>query len=533
MAKPNDSNAKSSDKAPFKMAWTRQQLAEISLSLGAALLISSYIRYSIQGEFLRLSEILLIAGGVLIVAAIVLGFSGIRGYFSKRSSQLGTNTTILTLGVVAILVVVNYLGQGHHKRFDMTSEKLYTLSDQTKKIVRSLNKDVTVVRFAKTPNQGLDDLMAEYKALSPHVKFQNVDPQEKPEVAKEYGAQHMGDVMAASGTRKETIEAAAGGEFSEQDITSAILKITRDKVKTVCFVTGHGEKSLTDEQARGYSTADQGLKKEGYNTNSVNLVTSNGVPSDCDVLVVAGPLQSFFPQETAMIKKYLDGGGRALIEEDPISEKTQQDAKLEDVLSGWNINVGTNVIVDASGVGRLFGTGPAVPLVVDYGDNPITKNLQGGMTFFPLARTVSTADKGKSDPQTVELLKTSARSFTIPNLDQKEVKFDPKTDTAGPLSLGVAATRKSGDKEERLVVIGDSDYAANQWINLQHNGDLFFNTIDWLAQDENLISIRPKSITNRRVTLTEAQSRELWWFSQLFLPGIVIFAGVYIWWKRR
>ncbi|HXW54567.1 MAG TPA: Gldg family protein [Candidatus Cybelea sp.] len=527
MGKPN------SKQAPMKFEWTRGQWAEITALIGAALLISSYVRYSMQGELLRSSEVLLICGGVLVLASIVLGFPNLRNYFSKRSSQLGTNTTILTLGVLAILVVVNYLGQEHHKRFDMTSEKLYTLSDQTKKITKELNKDVTIVRFAKTPSRPLDDLMSEYKNLSPHIKFLNVDPQEKPEVAKAYGATHMGDVIAACGERKETIEAGSGGDFSEEDITSAILKITRDKVKTVYFVTGHGEKSTADEGANGYSQVAQGLKKEGYNVQSVNLVTSNGIPSDCDVLVIAGPLESFFPQETAMITKFLDAGGKALIEEDPMSQKNQQDPKLEDVFQAWNVNVGTNVVVDASGVGRLFGTGPAVPLVVDYGDSPITKNLQGGMTFFPLARTVSVADKAKAEPQAVELLKTSPRSFTIPNLDQREVRFDPKTDTAGPLSLGVSASWSKADKQARMVVIGDSNYAANQWIGLQHNGDLFFNTVDWLAQDENLISIRPKSVANRRVTLTEGQWSGLRLFDLIFLPGIVIFAGAAIWWKRR
>lgn len=514
------------------MKWSRSQWAEIALSLGVALLIASYVRYSMQGELLRFSEILLIAGGVLVLGSIVLGFPNVRNYFSKRSSQLGTNTTILTLAVIGILIVVNYLGYTYHKRLDMTTEHLYTLSEQSKKIVSGLKQDVNVVRFAKTKNQQVDDLMTEYTDLNSHVKYRMVDPQEKPEVAQEYGAQHMDDVIAASGTHKEPIKAGADGAITEEDVTSAILKVTTAKVKTVCFVTGHGEKSLTDNGPRGYSSADDGLKKEGYDTKPVNLVQSGAVPPDCDVLVVAGPITGFFPQETAMIQKYLDNGGKALIEEDPISQKGQQDANLEAVYKDWNVDVGTNVVVDASGVGRLFGTGPAVPLVVDYGDSPITKDLEHGMTFFPLARTVSIADKSKA-PEDVELLKTSARSFTIPNLDQKEVKFDPAKDTAGPLSIGVAATKQDGSQQARLVVIGNSNYAANQWINLQHNGDLFFNTVDWLAQDSNLISIRPKSATSRNVTLTNAQSTFLWWLDLILLPGIVIVSGIVIWVKRR
>lgn len=510
------------------MRWTRQQWSELAASVGAACLIAGYLRYSIQGEWLPLNEGLLIAGGVLLLAAVIGGFGGIVKFFSRRSSKLGTNTVILALAVIAILVVANYLSYQHHHRFDLTSEKLYTLSPQTKNVVAGLKTDVEIVRFAKQPDAQLDDLMTEYKNVSSHVKFRNVDPQERPEVAKQYNAQHMGDVIVASGTRQEPIQQSPEGGITEEDITSAILKVTRAKVKTVCFVTGHGEKSLSDTSARGYSLVDQGLKREAYKTDSINLVSSNGVPSECDVTVVAGPTQSFFPQEATLIGKYLDGGGKMLMEVDP-----ETDAKLDDIFKAWNINVGTNVVVDASGVGRLFGTGPAVPLVVDYGDSPITKNLQGGMTFFPLARTVSIADKSKTDPQAIELLKTSPRSFTIPNLKQKEVKFDPKTDTPGPLSLGVAANKKSGDGSSRLVVLGDSDFAANQWISLQHNGDLFFNTVDWLAQDENLISIRPKSTTNRRVNMTEGTASGLRWLDLIFLPGIVIIVGIGIWWKRR
>jgi len=224
------------------MKWSRQEWVEFAGSIGAACLIAGYLRYSVQGELLAVSRSLLIAGGVLILASVIFGYREILRFFSKRSSQLGTNTVVLALGVITILGLLNFLGYRHPKRFDLTSEKLFTLSDQTRNIVRGLSKDVTVVRFAKQADLALADLMAEYTHLNSRVKFQTVDPQEKPEVAKEYGARRMGDVIVASGQREETLEAGLSGGFAEQDITSTILKVTRDQVKTVCFVTGHGEK---------------------------------------------------------------------------------------------------------------------------------------------------------------------------------------------------------------------------------------------------------------------------------------------------
>jgi ABC-type uncharacterized transport system involved in gliding motility auxiliary subunit len=505
----------------------RHGWAELAATIGVACLIAGYLRYTIQGEWLRTAEILAIGGGVLLFAGIVLGFQGILDFFSKRSSRLGTNTTILVVAVLAILVVLNFVGFRHHKRFDLTSEKLFTLSDQTRKIVSGLSQDINIVRFAKLPDEQFDDLMAEYKNLSPHIKFQNVDPQEKPDVARDYGAAHMGDVIVALGPHKETLQGT-----SEETVTTAILKVTRQQSKMVCFVTGHGERSVTDDSPQGYTQADQGLKKETYDTKTINLASGTEVPSDCDVLVIPGPTEAFFPQETAMVSRYLDQGGKALIEVDPVTGNKQLEPNLDSIFQKWNINVGKNVVIDSSGMGRLLGAGPAIPLVINYGDSPITKSLQRTMTFFPLARTVSIADKSKTDPQAVELLMTSQQSFTKPKIE-REVSYDPKTDTMGPLSLGVAASRAVDSKSARLVVIGDSDFASNGAIGEASNGDLLFNTIDWLAQDENLISIRPKSATNRRIVLTQGQAVGLQWFELFLLPGFVIILGISIWWKRR
>jgi ABC-type uncharacterized transport system involved in gliding motility auxiliary subunit len=515
------------------MNWDSKEAARSLAAVGGACVVAGYLRYSIQAELLRTSEILLIGGGVLLLAAVAVGFQHILNFFSKRTSQLGTNAIVLSVAVIAILVVLNFLSFRHPRRFDLTTEKLFSVSDQTRKIVGGLQRDVTIVRFARptdsTPeSQRFEDLMTGYKHLSAHFRFQDVNPQEKPEVAKEYGAKHIGDVIVASGQQKVNLEGSAEGGFSESDVTNTILKVTRDTVKTVCFVTGHGEKSLTDSGVDGYAQMAENLKRETYTTASINLVSGNGIPSDCDVLVIAGPTKSFFPQESAMVSKYLDAGGNGLIEIDP-----ETDPKLDAILQAWNVNLGNNVVIDASGMGQLLGAGPEIPLVAQYGDSPITKSLERQMTYFPIARTVSVADKSKSDPEAVELLKTSPQSFTKTKLEHT-VKYDPKTDTLGPLSLGVAASRKVDDKSARLVVIGDSDFATNQVLGGPgSDGDLFLNSINWLAQDENLISIRPKPETSRHITLTVSQATALAWIDRFFLPGIVIIVGISIWWKRR
>jgi ABC-type uncharacterized transport system involved in gliding motility auxiliary subunit len=511
---------------PIKLDWKRERrwLASFGLALAAA----GLVRYSTQGELTRLSEILLIGGGVLFIAGLVLSYRDFVTFFSARSSRLGANALTVSILVLVVLGLINFLGYRHKKRVDLTSEKLYTLSDQSRRSVSELKKDVDIIRFARTPDTTFKDLATEYVNAGSHLHYREVDPQEKPEVARQYNVTHMNDIVVSSGSHNETLTGTG-----EQEVTNAIIKVTRDTVKNICFVEGHGEKSIASGEQDGLQGDDKALKNEGYQTKTVNLVSAGEVPSDCSVLVDAGPKQALFPQEAGIISKYLDGGGRALLLLDP-----ETDPKLDSVLDAWNIALGSNVVIDASGVGRLFGTGPAVPLVVDYGPSPIVQNFTGTMTFFNLARTVSLKDKGKSDPQGTELLKTSPRSFTVPNLNTKEVRYDPAKDQAGPLSLGVVAERHAagaGDtsKSARLVVIGNSAFATNQWAGLQRNGDLFVNTVNWLAQDEDLISVRPKNPTNRRVILTETQQRELFFASMFFLPGLVIISGAVIWFRRR
>lgn len=492
--------------------------------IGAMLLAGGYLRYSVQEVLGTIEKSLLISGAVLLVLALAFNFRLVREVFTRRSAKLGTNTVVMTLAVVAILGIVNFLGSRHHKRIDLTAEGLYSLSDQTRKIVSDLNRDVRVILFDKQDDATLADRMKEYRELSSRLTYERIDPQARPQVARQHSITRNGEIVVVAGDRTERPQ-----ETTEQALTNAILKVTRDRLKKICFVTGHGEKQIdATGEGEGYGVVNQWLKDENYETASVNLVASNQVPSDCDVLVLAGPKQPLFPQEVTMIGKYLESGGKALVMIDP-----ETDPGLGDVLRQWNIQLGNDTVLDVSGVGRLFGTGPGVPLARTYGSHPITKDFQNSMTFFPLARSVSVVPGSGAGPLTTELLKTSEESWAETELESGEARFDEGKDKKGPVTIGVAASQGVGEAEARLVVIGDSDFATNAYVQLQRNGDLFMNSINWLAQDEELISIRPKSPTNRRVTMTSSQQNMLFWLVIIFLPGAVIGSGVYIWWKRR
>jgi ABC-type uncharacterized transport system involved in gliding motility auxiliary subunit len=383
---------------------------------------------------------------------------------------------------------------------------------------------VKVIYFSDKENQQFSDLMQEYKYAGARISYERVDPQQRPEVVRKYKPRREGDIAVAAGDRSEIISSA-----TEQSVTNAILKVTRDNIKTVCFVEGHGEKSLSDQQpSSGYSTVEQRLKDENFQLKTVLLAREQQVPSECAALVVAGPKQSITPPETAMIGKYLDGGGKAMLMLDP-----ETDPQLGDVLKSWGIEATDNVALDATGRGQLVGAGPEAPLVVDYGSHSITKDFTRTFTIFPLARAIK-VNSGAGGANISPLLSTSEASFAKEKITPGvELQYDPAKDQKGPLTLGAAATRSVNGKEARLVVIGDSDFATNSAFKFQSNGDLFLNSVNWLAEEEDLISIRPKSVTSRSVTMTSSQQRTFLLLSAALMPLAVIGSGIYIWWKRR
>lgn len=500
-----------------------QEYSPLAVFIGLAMVLVGAVYYFNNEVWNWYNTALVAVGGVSLLAGLALNAGKIAAAFRGRSGRAGTNLGVLVVAVLAILVAVNYLGYRYHKRFDLTAEGLYTLSDQTKKVLAGLQKEVKVIRFDKSDDQVLSDQMSEFRSVTRQISYQRIDPQQKPDLARKYNVTRMGETIIAAGERIERPTAT-----SESDLVNAIVKVTRDQLKNVCFVEGHGEKDRAGQEEEGYGTVDKALQNENYQTRSINLVSENQVPADCSVVVIAGPKKALLGPEAALISKFLEAGGKVLLMIDP-----ETDPGVGELLQAWNISIGNDTVIDASGFGRLFGTGPAVPMVGSYGAHPITKDMGRTASFFPFARSVKPADSSKSDPAIVELLKTSEASWGETKITGGEARFDDGADLKGPVTLGVTATKSIGDKEARLVVIGDSDFAGNNYVRLAGNGDLFLNTVNWLAQEEDLISIRPKSPTNRSVTMTESQQRSFFLLIVIFMPLAVLGAGAYVWWKRR
>jgi len=492
---------------------------------------------------------LLIAGAVLIIVGVAANYRQILDSMGKRSTKYAANYVISLILVIAIVAILNYAGQRHPKRIDTTGSGRYTLAQQTKQVIGKLTKDVDVKAFFPGGDHApLKELLTEYRTISPHIRYEFIDPDRQPDVAKQNdvtvygtvqnplsGAQlKFGTVIISYGDRREKIEKRSE-EVQEEDLTNAIIKVGRSEAKKVYFIQGHGEKETADTDRTGYSEAKKAMEAQGYKVDLLNLATEGKVPEDAKVLIEAGATTEPFAQEQQFIADFLNKGGVGfLLLVDPHPAPS-----FDAFLKNWGIKVDNDLVLDVSGVGRLMGAGPSIPLVTSYENHRITERFKA-MTFFPLTRSVE-PDKSIPSGITVDtLFKSNPNSWGETNLNNRQASYDPGSDLKGPLSLAVAAVKEvkpasdaSPALKSRLVVTGTSNFPVNAYFPLQGNGNLFLNMVSWLAQDEDLISIRPKSPDDRRIVLSESQITLVQLLTVFALPGIALIVGIVVVVKRR
>ena len=513
--------------------------------LGFTIIAAALISYSVRLTWTAYQTIAVVLGGVIVVASIATKARDIRSALRGRSTRFGINSATSVLLLIGILAFVNYLGVQHVKRVDMTTEKIYSLSDQSAGVVKQVNSDIRIKAFYSGGDYApTRDLLSLYKDSNNKISFEFIDPDKQPQVAQQYSVSAYGDYqnpLSGESFRYGTLILDMAGKteriekqsepLREEDVTNALMKIVKGEKKTIYFVEGHGEKSIDNTERTSYSNARSGLEKENDVVKTLNIVREGKIPDDASVIVVAGPTTAPFQNELDLIDAYLNKGGSALIMVDPAPG-----VSLSEFLKKWSVDVAEDLVLDASGVGRLLGMGPAAPLVTPqgYGTHKITQPMSRLMTFFPVVRSVSPAATPAEGITVEKLLQTNQNSWGETNTKNNEASFDEKNDLKGPLSLAVAVTKTLSDnKKTRLLVYGDSDFASNAYYGQQGNGNLFINSTNWLAGDESFISIRPKSPGDRRLTMTEAQSRMVSYLSVILLPLSMLIAGISVWMNRR
>lgn len=529
--------------------------------LGVALVLSAVAVRFLQPAWQQTYNGLAVSGLICTLLYILSQWRDVAQAVSGRQARLGALAVGSILLVAAIIVAVNYIASRQNARWDLTANRVFSLSEQTRKVLQSLDAPVAVKVFARSDDfQRFRDRLTEYEDVSSRLSTEYIDVDQKPALANQYQIQSYGTVVFEHRGRTERVV----GD-GEQELTNALIKVVEGAEKKVYFVQGHGEKDpASSDQRAGYSAVKAALATDNFAVETLPLVQQREVPADATVVVIAGPKTDYLAPELDALDAYLKRGGKLLaLLDPPDTAEAPPLTGLVAFLRSWGIEAGDDIVVDASGMGQLAGIqSPVAPAVLRYPGHPITDGFRL-MTVYPLARSVSAVPGGVDGRVAQNFLETGSQSWAESDLKAifttGQLNEPDDQDRTGPISIGAAVSAPAADAPEgtadteppadaatagvdapptrkpetRVAAIGDSDFAANSMLGAQGNRDLFLNTVSWLAQQENLIAIRPREPDDRRVALTADQQTILFWLSIVVIPGLLLVAGVHTWWRRR
>ena len=520
--------------------------------LGVVLVMAAVALRFIRPELQPWTQRLAMAGLVVVGLYALSQWRDIARSFQGRNVRYGSvaaGSVVLFLG---ILVGVNWIANRQTLRWDLTEGGQFSVSEQTQQILASLDRPVAIKAFydGNSGSDSLRDRLDPYAVGSSQVSVEYIDPARDPTTAKRYEIQQYGTVVFEYDGRVERAT-----QSDEQSLTNALKKVIEGQTKKVYFVQGHGERDPAASDVEGYSGIADGLRTDNFEVETVNLIQAGKVPDDATVLVIAGPKTDVLEPELQAVRDFLGRQGKVMLLLDPPDGVGgPEPASLIALAREWGIQVGSDVVVDASGLGQLIGTNEASPIGLPA-PHAITDRFRL-MTAFPFTRSVGPVEGGVDGRTAQKVMETSPQSWAESDLKrlfdtgETERNLDAG-DTAGPVSIAAAVTVRApapeppadapadppapdGPRPEaRLVVVGDSDFAANRVLGVPGNRDLYLNMANWLAQQEDLIAIRPKDPSNRGIALTADQQARINWMAFLGIPGLLIANAVRVWWKRR
>lgn len=510
------------------------------------------------------------AVGLAMVAAGTIALrADIGSFLQKRRGEIA----LYTVGAIGVYCAIAALSLRFPARIDMTEEGMFSLSPQTATMLDRLEKPVKITFFHDPMMRETVELYELMAARTPKVTVEFFDPMINPAQARLMGVQFAGTAVLQSEGRKVQINSP-----SETDIANGILRVSRAATQTICFLEGHGEPDpfsleshdhmegeaghshglgdkLVIHEQHGMAKARNALEAMNYIVEKASLMRSGATLDKCTVLVVAGPKTPLLAPEVATVRAFIEKGGNGLFMFDPFVK-----TGLEPLMRSLGVVVDDNIVIDDA---SHFWADPSAPAVTEYNRHQITRDVP--LSFFPGARSLSPTEERVPHASAMPLANSSKSSYGETTTDRAE--FTEGKDTSGPLTIMAIVTRrpdvqelsavendrpktidelaaevqkrkedakKEGGKERsRILIVGDSDFATNSFFNVMGNGKLFLNAINFLAAQENLIGVEPRSFDTPRVNLTNRQMKGTFFLSVILIPAILLLAGTIAWWKQR
>ncbi len=517
---------------------SNRKLTPLLWTVSGVLLIGLLFARTIYPEFIWLTVILILP----LLGALGGLISQNQKAMRSRSAAYGLNSVVTVVLVVAIVGVLNFLASRYPLKWDLTAHKIHTLSDQTTKLVKSLQKPVKATLYAKLGQKDqLRPLLENYKGINPKFEVEYIDPDREPTRAKQSGIKKYGTLLLSVGGRENKIE-----EPTEEKLTNALIKLLKEKSPVFCTVSGHGEKSFTSQEAEGYEIAKKALTEQSYEVKDLSIVQDGKIPETCDAIAIMGPTKAFFPQEIQAVESYLNNGGRAVIAIDlNLKGSGEYAPELLPVLAQWHVKPDLGMVVDP--LSRMFGVDSSIAISAAFSkDHAITQDIQGtqqdaqAKCFFPFTRPLEILPSTPPSLHVQWISQTTPKSWAVMDLKQLakgEVSFQKGKDKAGPLNAAVAVEGKQKDskatRNTRLVVFGTSFFATNNFARYGVNSDLFLNSVSWVMEDESLISIRAKDEGPGKVELSQKSGTFIFLLTVIIIPLLVSIGGLVIWIFRR
>jgi ABC-type uncharacterized transport system involved in gliding motility auxiliary subunit len=502
-----------------------KRVADWAGYLGLAVLAVAVALPFVRPEWSQFRWGLVIAGVVLVLVGLLAYVGDVRGTLGRRTTRYGLNAAVLVLLVLGVIGLVEVLSFRHSWRYDLTENRRHSLAPQTIQLLRNLQTDVNAVGFFRSDQPGkrvAEDLFKQYaRYAGSRFTWKVVDPDREPGLAKRYAVESYGTTVLETKLKSEKVL-----DPEEEKLTNALVKVTREGKRVVYVIQGHGEHEVANTERAGLSQAKEAMERANYEVKPLVLAREGKVPDDAAVVMLPGPRNDPFPPELEALDAYVGKGGKLFVMVDPF-----QSEGMKRYLAKYGFDVGNNLVVEPNPIGRLFGIGPEVPIVQQYDPHPITRDLNGVTTLFPLTRTVAGAKPAPAGVTVQTLAQTSAQSWGETDreaLQRGEARPDPQ-DPKGPLPVAAVATK---DKA-RVVVYGTSTFASNQFLNVQGNRDFFLNTVSWLADEEDQIAVRPKDTKQTPVFLSSRQAEAVFFLPVVVLPGLVLVGGVVAVARRR